>query len=132
MICPKCDSTSAPGAVFCSRCGQSFVGLRDTSEAPYRAPAPYYLPVQGLYPPQYPAPYPPPSPYALVPVGPMGMVPFHCIRCGYGGPPMLIQKMSQSGMITMIILIFAFFPLFWIGLLMKETRCQCPHCRSVY
>ena len=25
MICPKCDSTSASGAVFCSRCGQSFV-----------------------------------------------------------------------------------------------------------
>lgn len=124
MICPKCDSTSATGAVFCSRCGQSFVGMRDTGAPPYRAPA--ALPPPAPY-------YPPPQPqYALVPVAPMAMQPWRCFRCGYTGHPMYIQKMSSAGVTTMVLLILFFLPLFWIGFLMKETRSQCPHCRMVH
>lgn len=123
IICPQCDSTAASGAVFCSRCGQSFVGLRDTSEQPYRAPAPYY----------YPPPQPPPQPqYAMVPMQPMALSPWRCLRCGYVGSPFMVQKMSGAGVATLVILLIVFFPLFWIGFLIKETKCQCPQCRSVY
>ena len=123
MICPKCDTTSASGAVFCSRCGQSFVGMRDTSEQPYRAPQPVYYPQPA---------YPPPQQYAMVPVAPMAMMPWRCMRCGYAGQAMMIQKMSSAGTVTLILLLIFFFPLFWIGFLIKETRCMCPQCRAVW
>ncbi|MBK9031926.1 MAG: hypothetical protein IPL61_11470 [Myxococcales bacterium] len=140
MICPTCEVASAPGAVFCARCGASFVGLRDLPPEPYRAqgasaPQPYQ---PQPYPPQPypPQPYPPqpypPQPYAMVPVMPMAMAPWRCMRCGYAGQAMMVQKISSGGWVLFAVLLLFFFPLCWIGLLMKDTRCQCPMCRVMY
>ena len=113
MNCTKCGAILAAGASFCASCGT-------TAAAPYAA----------AYPPQ---PYPPPpAPYAIVPAGQMGMVPWRCMTCGYTGQAMIVQKISQAGWITFAVLMAVCLPLFWIGLLIKEPRCQCPNCRTTY
>jgi hypothetical protein len=98
------------GSAFCANCG--------TTAAP--VPPPNY----GYG--------PPPSPYAIVPVGQVGMVPWRCMTCGYTGQAMIVQKISTGGWITFAILLATCLPLFWIGLLIKEPRCQCPNCRTTY
>jgi hypothetical protein len=53
---------------------------------------------------------------------------YHCPQCYSTQPPQLIRKMSQEGLIVLIVMIFFCFPLFWIGLLMKEDVYFCPQC----
>jgi hypothetical protein len=67
--------------------------------------------------------------YGMVPVGPGPMAPFHCRSCGYAGHAMIVQKISTAGWIVFALLLLFCLPLFWIGLLMKENRSQCPNCR---
>ena len=91
-------------------------------------------PQQGYGPPQQQG-YGPPGAYQQ-PYGASPMVPFGgmagvwvCRWCGYQGFPMQRQKISTGGIVVAIVLFFIFLPLFWIGLLMKETITQCPQCR---
>jgi hypothetical protein len=42
---------------------------------------------------------------------------------------MFRQKVSGTGIAVTIVLAVVFLPLFWVGLLMKETVPQCPNCR---
>ena len=57
---------------------------------------------------------------------------FRCGACGYTGQSMIIQRISTAGWVTFGVLMVTCLPLFWIGLLIKENRCQCPNCRIVY
>ena len=93
-------------------------------------------PQQGYGPPPQQQGYGPPPGVYQQPYGPSPMVPFGampaawmCRWCGYQGFPMQRQKISTGGVVVAIVLFFVFFPLFWIGLLMKETITQCPQCR---
>lgn len=133
MQCPKCGSTSSSGA-FCTNCGTSFGPTPQASPFGPTAAAPYQAPPAFGYAPTPPPPAPvaPMSPYPMVPVGPMGMMPFRCGVCGFTGQPMMIQKISTAGWITFGLLLAFCLPLFWIGLLIKENRCQCPNCMSTY
>jgi hypothetical protein len=54
------------------------------------------------------------------------------MACGYTGQAMIVQKISTAGWITFATLMLVCLPLFWIGLLIKEPRCQCPNCRTTY
>ena len=86
-------------------------------------------PPPGGYPPA-PGGYPPPpraGAYALGPPLPSPVV-WACPFCRYAGPPTQIEKVSQTGIVVMIALIFLCLPLFWIGLLMKERHRLCPSC----
>ena len=80
---------------------------------------------QGYGPPGYQQPY---GASPMVPFGGMAGV-WVCRWCGYQGFPMQQQKISTGGIVVAIVLFFIFLPLFWIGLLMKETITQCPQCR---
>ncbi len=53
---------------------------------------------------------------------------YRCPRCGSQLLPRLERKISSAGWITFAVLIVAFFPLFWIGLLIKEDVRSCPVC----
>lgn len=68
----------------------------------------------------------------MVPVAPMPLAPFQCRICGYAGHAMMVEKISTAGWVVFAVLLLVCLPLFWIGLLMKETRCQCPNCRMMY
>ena len=101
------------GSTFCASCGTSVPVAMAPTAPGYGHP-------------------PPPQPYAIVPAGQVGLVPWRCMSCGYTGQAMIVQKISQAGWITFAVLLATCLPLFWIGLLIKEPRCQCPNCRTTY
>lgn len=98
-------------------------------------------PQLGYGPPPQPGYGPPPqagygpqgfgAPYGLAPA-PFGAVSmgFTCRFCGYQGMPLVTRKISTGGVVVAVVLFVVFFPLFWIGLLMKETVHSCPQCRA--
>jgi hypothetical protein len=79
-----------------------------------------------------PPQYVPQLGYALAPIGQMAIAPWRCIGCGYAGQAILINKVSTAGWITFAALLLFCFPLFWIGLLIREPHPRCPHCGTTY
>lgn len=80
---------------------------------------------QGAY-----NPYAPPAPGSL-PV-PMAYgqtaIGFQCPFCRATMPPLTRERVSQTGWIVLVILLLFCFPLFWIGLLIKEPYRVCSQC----
>ena len=54
---------------------------------------------------------------------------YRCPYCGTNQPPFTVSKISSGGWIVFALMLLFCFPLFWIGLLMKETSQVCPQCR---
>lgn len=54
---------------------------------------------------------------------------YRCINCGTTFLPRIERKISTAGWITFALLLAFIFPLFWIGLLIKEDQYVCPMCR---
>ncbi len=52
----------------------------------------------------------------------------HCPRCSAQLFPRYERKISTAGWIVFAVLLVVFFPLFWIGLLIKEDVRVCPVC----
>lgn len=63
--------------------------------------------------------------YPYQPPAPMGL---QCPKCGFVGQPFVTQRVSVVGWIVFSILLLCCLPLFWIGLLMKDTVAICPRC----
>lgn len=60
-----------------------------------------------------------------------GQVPagnYACPRCRSNALPRIEKRISTGGWITFAALLIFFFPLFWIGLLIKEETRVCPVC----
>lgn len=55
-----------------------------------------------------------------------------CPRCASQNFPIIKQQVSTAGWITFAILLVTIFPLFWIGLLIKEDAYVCPVCNFKY
>jgi RNA polymerase subunit RPABC4/transcription elongation factor Spt4 len=53
---------------------------------------------------------------------------YRCPRCGTQNFPQISKKISTAGWIVFAVLLVMFFPLFWIGFLMKEEVKICPVC----
>jgi len=54
---------------------------------------------------------------------------YRCHNCGTTFLPRIERKISTAGWITFALLLAFIFPLFWIGLLIKEDQYVCPMCR---
>ena len=54
---------------------------------------------------------------------------YRCPRCGSQHYPRFERKISTAGWIVFAVLLVMFFPLFWIGFLIKEDVRMCPVCR---
>jgi hypothetical protein len=91
---------------------------------------PYGYPPQPQYYPQPQGYYPPPvQPYAAPVVVAMGMgQQYACRSCGSNIQPMVNRRISTGGWVTFGVLLILFFPLCWVGLLMKENYQQCGQC----
>ena len=120
---------------MCRFCGTNLLYGKPVN-APHNAPPP--VAPQRPYAPPPPQPQPQPAPMPP-PMAPMAPRPYYappmqqqggylCPQCGTPHPPQLIRKMSQSGLIVLIVMALFCFPLFWIGLLMKEDSYVCPQC----
>jgi hypothetical protein len=54
---------------------------------------------------------------------------YKCPYCGTNQPPYLVSSISTGGWVVFAVMLLVCFPLFWIGLLMKENHQVCSHCR---
>lgn len=96
----------------------------------YRPPNPSgygYPPADAYGQPTYGQP--PMQPQYMVvapPSAPAGV--FTCPFCRYQGPPLARSKVSTGGWIMFVVLLLFCFPLFWIGLLMKDHYRVCSGC----
>jgi uncharacterized paraquat-inducible protein A len=54
---------------------------------------------------------------------------YECPECGCEEYPYRTTAISETGWILFAVLLLVFLPLFWIGLLITETRWVCPDCR---
>ena len=70
-----------------------------------------------------------PAPLAYQQTRQMGQ-PFRCPHCMSQYLPRLERRISTGGWITFAVLLVFFFPLFWIGLLIKEDVQICQSCNS--
>lgn len=82
-----------------------------------------------------PALYPPPAPYQQSMLyqqqsAPLSAFSYRCPRCAAQTPPRFVKKISPAGWIVFAALLVVFFPLFWIGLLIKEDVRICPVCNG--
>jgi hypothetical protein len=84
-------------------------------------------PLANLMMPNPPAPYPV-APYQQSPQ--MINYGYRCPRCGTQNAPYISRKISSAGWIVFAILMVMFFPLFWIGFLIKEDVKTCSICNT--
>jgi RNA polymerase subunit RPABC4/transcription elongation factor Spt4 len=56
--------------------------------------------------------------------------PYRCPHCMSQFLPRVERRISTAGWITFAVLLVFFFPLFWIGLLIKEDVRICPSCQT--
>jgi RNA polymerase subunit RPABC4/transcription elongation factor Spt4 len=54
---------------------------------------------------------------------------YHCPQCHSRLFPRRERRISTGGWVVFGVLMFAFFPLFWIGLLIREDVNVCPVCK---
>jgi LITAF-like zinc ribbon domain len=54
---------------------------------------------------------------------------YRCPYCGTNSPPFIISKISSGGWVVFALMLLFCFPLFWIGLLMKDHHQICAQCR---
>ncbi len=146
--CTNCGQVNTDSSNFCRFCGTKFTQTQMTNNGgyDYSPPRPYSWktdefqvadkktrgtqPVNRVQP--LPNPYATnqtarPQPLAYQQPGAMSYG-YRCPRCGAQALPHTVRKISTAGWITFAVLLVAFFPLFWIGLLIKEDVRICPMC----
>jgi RNA polymerase subunit RPABC4/transcription elongation factor Spt4 len=145
-FCVNCGQQIAAGNRICRHCGtDSQTGQRAQVQPDYVPPKPYAwasdslsgrpAPPQPARPPAQPFQaqhYAPPAPvvqYVQPGAQPVYGYNYRCPNCGTTAHPRVEEKISQGGWIVFAVLMVVFFPLFWIGLLMKEKYQVCPVCR---
>ena len=57
---------------------------------------------------------------------------FNCPRCASQLFPRVTRQISTAGWIVFAVLLVTFFPLFWVGFLIKEDVRTCPVCNFKY
>lgn len=55
---------------------------------------------------------------------------YHCPRCSSQLLPKIVRRVSTAGWIVFAALMVVFFPLFWVGLLIKEEARICSVCNA--
>jgi len=148
--CQNCGKLNSPETNFCRFCGTKFTVQAPVPDNPFDhvAPRPYVWKTDefqtksearqtaymnrpqaqtGAFNPNNPASRPAPLAYAQ----PQQFAgPFRCPHCMSHFPPRIERRISTAGWITFAILLVLFFPLFWIGLLIKEDVRVCQTCNS--
>lgn len=145
--CQNCGQVNTHQSNFCRFCGTKFMPQQQQqngSNYEYAPPRPYVwktdefqIPenkprqinqVQPL-PPTMPQMPPMPMPQPLVHQQHHNLAyGFHCPRCATTLMPRFEKRISTGGWITFAALLIFFFPLFWIGLLIKENVRVCAVC----
>ena len=141
--CQNCGQGNAPNSQFCRFCGSRFL---ESAKVPpdflqYPAPRPYAWktdefqtqaearPTANVYPYSAPAAFQSPNSAMTPSADPRFMSgSYRCPNCMSQFLPVTERRISTAGWITFAVLLAVVFPLFWIGLLIKEDVHVCPSC----
>lgn len=150
--CQNCGKLNSPETNFCRFCGTKFTILqrKPVNENPfnYAAPRPYAWKTDEFqtqnearqskqtgavesqtFPFAAAGTNYQPAPLVLQQSGQFGH-PFRCPHCTSQMIPRVEKRISTAGWITFAVLLVFFFPLFWIGLLIKEDVPICRACNT--
>jgi len=123
----RTPSANAMSTFACPYCRETFTASAGASPTPVHCPHCHQLfeIANQAPPPVPPAPAAPPvKPHASAKAG-HG---FECPFCHTQSPPYRKSQVSTAGWVTLIALLITCFPLFWIGLFMKEDVHVCRSC----
>lgn len=141
--CQNCGQSNTAESQFCRFCGTRFLARQsaEPQHFEYQAPRPYSWKTDefqtqtesrqttALNAVPQAGPVSRYVPAAATQQGIDFMDPnYRCPHCMSQFLPKLERRISTAGWITFAVLIVAFFPLFWIGLLIKEDVRVCPSC----
>lgn len=143
--CTRCGQINNETSRFCRFCGTQFTQeaqIANDTDYDYAPPRPYAWktdeyqvgenrkPINQVQPLDNPwATNQTARPQPLVQQPPQNAAyGYRCPRCSSRMPPKIIKRVSTAGWITFAVLMVVFFPLFWIGLLIKEDVRMCSVC----
>lgn len=145
--CHACGQTNSGESNFCRFCGARFVQMEKQTEFDVAPPRPYVWKTDEFEISKRrqrkteefhlnesssitaPAQNQPFQTRQLVYQKPYGIAKnYSCPRCNSPVAPRLERKISNAGWIVFAVLLVTFFPLFWIGFLIKEDVPVCPVC----
>jgi hypothetical protein len=150
VICLKCNAQNVYGSSFCRACGFTLSANQDSGDR-----QPYSWQSAEFMPPGQTENIHSQKTQAFVQTSQMPMQPqvsqaaplasstygqpqplYHqsaqhfCFRCNTNVQPLYARKISTAGWIVFAVLLVTFFPLFWIGFLIKEDVRVCPVCAN--
>ena len=133
VICQNCQQPNADVARHCRYCGNLLRPETDAQRTDQRTD--YATPQQqGSYIPTHDwassAPLPAAPVYAPQPLPALSADNFRCPHCQSTAPPVIARRISTAGWIVFACLLVFCFPLFFIGLLIKEEYRMCSWCRA--
>jgi hypothetical protein len=135
IVCQNCGNGNSGESNFCRFCGTRFNAVQSQAYE-FRPPRPYAWQTDEF---QTKNEARPPRPGAVgMPMATGGpiipgsvlkySVAHHCSNCGNTYLPRAERRISTAGWVTFAVLLVFFFPLFWIGLLIKEDVLVCQVC----
>lgn len=143
IYCQNCRNENATESQFCRFCGSPLVSPQNTANQGYDAHAPRpYMWKTDEYQTQTEARHSTASQPGPTDVQSYGAAPvayaspqmfsgsYRCPNCMSQFLPRKERRISTTGWIVFAVLLVFFFPLFWIGLLIKEDVAVCPSCSA--
>jgi RNA polymerase subunit RPABC4/transcription elongation factor Spt4 len=134
--CQNCGQGNAPESQFCRFCGTKFLIHQPMQQQNYgyqqQAPRPYSwksdeFQTQAEARKTSGSTY---SPQPLASRDPQFISGnYRCPNCMSQFLPRIERRISTTGWIVFAVLLVVFFPLFWVGLLIKEDVQVCPSCQ---
>lgn len=134
--CQNCGQGNAPESQFCRFCGTKFLIAQPMQQQQpnygYQPPRPYSWKTDEFQTQTDPRKTAPGSGFAAQPLAnrdPQFMSGnYRCPNCMSQFLPRIERRISTTGWIVFAVLLVVFFPLFWVGLLIKEDVQVCPSC----
>jgi RNA polymerase subunit RPABC4/transcription elongation factor Spt4 len=134
--CQNCGQANAPESQFCRFCGTRFLVRQPVQQQgyDYQAPRPYAWKTD-----EYQTHADPRKANAPGTVHPQHLAArdphymsgnYRCPNCMSQFLPQIERRISTTGWIVFAVLLVLFFPLFWVGLLIKEDVHVCPSCKT--
>ena len=132
--CQNCGQGNVPESQFCRFCGTRFLVSQPVPQQSYdyREPRPYAWKTdefQTQAEARTTSSGPGPSDQPLAPRDQHFIAGnYRCPNCMSQFLPRVERRISTTGWVVFAILLVVFFPLFWVGLLIKEDVQICPTC----
>ena len=139
--CQNCGQGNVSESQFCRFCGTKFLVKQPMPEQGYNygAPRPYSWKTDEYQTQAEPRgaaqgthdAWGSPGPGAIASAAPHYMTGnYRCPNCMSQYLPQVERRISTTGWIVFAVLLVVFFPLFWVGLLIKEDTHVCPSCKT--